>query len=217
MNLQETLTKRYTVKKFDVTKTISEDKIEQLKDLLRMAPSSVNIQPWHFTLISSMAGKEKVAKATENFGFNTEKMLGAPLIVVFSAKTMLSSDELQALTTQEDQDGRFPKEEYKTEWHNGREYFYKLHQDTLGDVKEWLAKQTYLNVGHFALGTTILGLDSVIMEGFDSQILGEELELTKDNYEPVVVIGIGYRATDDFNAALPKSRLSKETIITEIK
>ncbi|WP_262888074.1 hypothetical protein [Cellulophaga sp. Z1A5H] len=43
MNLQDTLNWRYTTKEFDTSKKISEEDMLQVKNLLRMSPSSVNL------------------------------------------------------------------------------------------------------------------------------------------------------------------------------
>ena len=43
---------RYTTKKYDVSKKIENQKIEELKEILRLSPSSINSQPWKFTFVS---------------------------------------------------------------------------------------------------------------------------------------------------------------------
>ena len=54
------------------------------------------------------------------------------------------------------------------------------------------------------------------MEGVDLQVLNEEFGLTEKGYKAVAVVSFGYRAADDFNAALPKSRFENEAIFTKI-
>ena len=49
-NSIDALNSRFAVSKFDVTKKLSDDQITLLKDSLRLTPSSMNIQPWKFTL-----------------------------------------------------------------------------------------------------------------------------------------------------------------------
>jgi oxygen-insensitive NAD(P)H nitroreductase len=46
--------------------------------------------------------------------------------------------------------------------------------------------------------------------------LNEEFGLTEKGYKAVAVVSFGYRAADDFNAALPKSRFENEAIFTKI-
>lgn len=209
MKLEQTIDKRYTVKKFDNSAVISDEDLKLIKKLLQEAPSSVNVQPWHFTIATTKEGKEAVAKSTANFGFNDEKIRDAAALVVFSVADV-NDQHLTAVIEKEDSDGRYANEEFKTATDNGRRYFHSMNKES-GREFEWLKSQVYLNAGHFVLGTSIMGLDSVIMEGFDPKVLNEELQLGANT--PVLIIGLGKKADDDYNAALPKSRLDQDLII----
>ena len=101
--------------------------------------------------------------------------------------------------------------------HSGRSNFVNIHKDDAKDLQEWVDKQVYLNLGNLLLGVAALGIDAVPMEGFDSKILSEELELDKKGLKPIAIVPIGYRAEDDFNAILPKSRLNEDEIFTIIQ
>ena len=57
-------TTRHTCKATDASRKIPAEQVEQLKTLLRYAPSSVNSQPWHFFIAETDAGKARFAKAT---------------------------------------------------------------------------------------------------------------------------------------------------------
>ncbi len=43
---------RYTTKTYS-DKKIDTNKIEELKEILRLSPSSINCQPWHFTFVGN--------------------------------------------------------------------------------------------------------------------------------------------------------------------
>lgn len=216
MELTNIINDRYTVKKFDQSKKIDDNTVGILKDLLIKSPSSTNIQPWHFTIVSTDEGKKKLLKSTENYGFNNEKIEQASHLVVFSAKVEQMEKHLDDVLQQEDKDGRFPKEEYKNDMDTGRKFFYNVHKETLKDDKEWLEKQVYLNVGHFVLGAKLQGIDSVIMEGFDKNILNQELDNESKGLSACIIVGLGYGSSEDFNKNLPKSRLSEDKVIEEI-
>lgn len=208
MELNKMLNERYSVKKFDSEYKLSEEQLNSIKDLLVLAPSSVNIQPWHFTIATGEMAINKVAKSTANFGFNDEKIRDASALVVFSLASV-DNDHLSNIIEKEATDGRYVNEEFKVATDNGRRYFHNLHVEA-GDEKQWLTNQLYLNAGHFVLGLSAIGIDSVIMEGFDPIVLKEELNLDGN---PMLIIGIGKRNNDDYNAALPKSRLDAEKLI----
>jgi len=71
-------------------------------------------------------------------------------------------------------------------------------------------------MGSLLLGSAALGIDAVPMEGFDVKVLNEELGLTEKGFTAVALVPLGYKANDDFNAQLPKSRLSEEEVFTTI-
>ncbi|MBV8261805.1 MAG: NAD(P)H nitroreductase, partial [Paraburkholderia sp.] len=61
-----------------------------------------------------------------------------------------------------------------------------------------------------------LEIDACPMEGFDAKALDEELGLREQGLTALVVVGLGYRSADDFNAKLPKSRLPAASVFTDL-
>ena len=43
--------RRYTAKHYDPAKPLSDEDLHDLLEIMRLAPSSVNIQPWHFYVL----------------------------------------------------------------------------------------------------------------------------------------------------------------------
>jgi nitroreductase/dihydropteridine reductase len=72
-----------------------------------------------------------------------------------------------------------------------------------------------LNLGSLLLGVSILGIDAVPIEGFDAKELDEEFALRGRGYTSLVIVPLGVRSDDDFNAALPKSRLPEAQLFSE--
>ena len=56
MDITEILNNRYSTKEFDPDKKISDKEFQQIKALLQMSPSSINIQPWHFIIADTKEG-----------------------------------------------------------------------------------------------------------------------------------------------------------------
>ena len=216
MDIISVALKRHSTKAFDASKKLTADEAEKLKTLLQYSPSSTNSQPWHFIVASTDEGKARVAKsAAGGYVFNERKMLDASHVVVFCAKTAMDDAWLDAVLDQEDADGRFATPEAKAGNNKGRRYFADMHRVDLKDDHHWMAKQVYLNVGNFLLGVGALGLDAVPIEGFDAQILDEEFGLREKGFNSLVVVPVGHHSVEDFNAALPKSRLPLSTTLTE--
>jgi nitroreductase/dihydropteridine reductase len=209
---------RHTCKAYDPSRRIPAEQVEQLKTLLHHAPSSVNSQPWHFIFASSDAGKARIARATEHpvYTANGPKILNASHVVVFCARTTLDEAQINAITEQEDRDGRFPNPEGKAAQLKSRSFYVNLHRFDFRDTQHWMEKQVYLALGTLLLGAATLGIDATPIEGFDSRILNEELGLREKGLTSVALAALGYRSAEDFNASLPKSRLSAASVISEI-
>ncbi|MFI3255600.1 MAG: oxygen-insensitive NAD(P)H nitroreductase [Eubacteriales bacterium] len=217
MDILNTLKTRYSTKEFDSSKTLTEAQVSQLEELLQLSPSSTNIQPWHFVLATTTEGKQRITKGTQGFySFNQEKVLDASAVVIFASKVELTEDYLETVLEKEDADGRFPQKEFKEQNHGARSIFANMHKYDYKDFQHWADKQVYLNLGNFLLGVATLGLDAIAMEGLDLKVLDEEFGLREKGFTSSVVVAVGYHKESDFNKNLPKSRLSKKTIIDRV-
>ena len=106
MNILDLIQKRYSAKKYDANKAIPQDKIEDLKEILFLTPSSINIQPWKFTFVQNPEIKAQLASVSMH---NTEKINQAQLLVIFSV-----ADDLDAF--QEVVNNELP--EARIDWYN---------------------------------------------------------------------------------------------------
>ena len=215
-NITEAMNWRYSTKEFDANKKISAADFQSLKDILRLSPSSTNIQPWHFVIADDEAGKSRIAKGTQGmFDFNRAKVKDASHVIIFCSRIYADDEFLHEVLDKEDADGRFAEPKFKEQMHQVRKMFLDIRRYEQKDEPHWLVEQVYLNMGALLLGTATLGIDAVPMEGADLKALDEEFELHSKGYTAVAVISLGYRSEDDFNADLPKSRLSEASIITK--
>ncbi|WP_044409101.1 oxygen-insensitive NAD(P)H-dependent nitroreductase NfsB [Thiomicrospira microaerophila] len=217
MNIINIAQTRYSTKKFDPARSLSADQLADIKALLRLSPSSVNSQPWHFVISTNPTGKARIAKAAGGqYVANESKINDASCVVVFCVKTDLTDDYLEALLDQEQQDGRIDSEEMKGKVRKVRGFYADLHRVQWLDTQCWMEKQVYLNMGAFLLGVGALGLDAVPIEGVDTKVLDTEFDLTAKGFKALAVVAIGYQADNDFNAKLPKSRWPESSLFCEV-
>lgn len=215
MNLIDVAHYRYSTKEFDDGKTIPPDQFAQIKALLRLSPSSVNSQPWHFLIADSPETRKRMAKGTQGaYSFNEPKVIDASHVILFCAKSWIDEDYLLHLLKKEEKDGRYGESFFKDMMRDGRSMFVKMHKYELKDVQHWMEKQVYLNLGTILLGAGALEIDALPIEGMDAKVLNEEFRLLEKGFTAVAMVAMGYRKETDFNAALPKSRLAEDEIIT---
>lgn len=217
MDIIEVATRRYSTKKFDASRSLTFEQLSDVKALLRLSPSSVNSQPWHFVISDTAHGKARIAKAAGGqYVANESKILDAALSVVFCVKTDFTDDYLEALLEQEQQDGRIDSEDMKAKVRKVRAFYADLHRVEWHDTQCWMEKQVYLNIGAFLLGVGAMGLDAVPIEGVDTAILDAEFGLIEQGYKALAVVAVGYQAENDFNAKLPKSRWPESMLFSEV-
>ena len=215
MNLSKLATTRRTAKAFDPAKPIPEEIFGELLVWLRHSPSSVNSQPWHFVVARDAQGRERIARAAQGpHAYNAPKIAQASHVVVFCVRTDLDAAHLAALLAQEERDGRYPAPEAKEAYRKSREAYANLHRSGKNDLRPWMEKQVYLALGGLLLGAAALGLDACPMEGFDAELLDQELGLGARGLAGVALVALGTRGAGDWNAALPKSRLPAEAVFT---
>ncbi len=208
---------RYTTKAFDTNQRISDAQMAEIEALLRLAPSSINSQPWHFVIAATKAGKALVAKGTSGaYSSNAAKVLNASHVVVLCTKMNLDMAHLQAVIDQEAADGRIANDTAKAAQYNGRAFFLNLHRFHQRDLQHWADKQVYLALGTLLLGVASMGIDACPIEGFDNALLDEALGLPAQGLTSTVVVALGYRSEADANAKLPKSRFAASQVISHI-
>jgi nitroreductase/dihydropteridine reductase len=196
MNILDLIQKRYTAKKYNADKVLPQEKIEELKEILRLTPSSINIQPWKFTFVQNPEIKAKLASVSMH---NEEKINQAQLLIVFSV-----ADDLDAFQKVVDNE----LGEARRNWYNQMKASMPE-----ADLKIWLAKQVYIALGVGLTASVAMGLDSTAMEGIETDKYKAILNMT--TYKPLFAMAVGYGAEEDSNRieVTPKSRRLQENVI----
>lgn len=196
MSFLELAKNRYTTKSYNADKKISDEVVEQLAEILRLSPSSINSQPWQFIIVSDEAVKNQLAEASF---FNKEKIQNASHLVVFNAVDSLSHFEQQI-------------QEYLPQGAIGY-YQQVIKPRPEAEVKAWLQKQVYIALGFFLSACADLGIDSTAMEGIEADKYQDILKL--EHYKPLLAVAIGYRNPEDSNQLEfnPKQRLEQDKVV----
>lgn len=217
MDLLTVAKTRYTTKAYDATKKIPQEQFECLVEILRLTPSSINIQPWHFFIADHDLAKQRIAKAlVGKYAYNAPKVLDSSHTILFCTKADISEQHLADLLQQDDLSGRFKDEKAKQGQKESRSGYVSYYRNEKGDIQRWAENQTFIALGQMLLAAGIEGIDATPIGGFDEAILTEELGLTEKNLIPSIIMTLGYRSDVDFNAKLPKSRLSQKDVITRL-
>lgn len=199
MSFIKSIQNRYTTKKYDNSKKIEQQKIEELKEILRLCPSSINSQPWQFLFVSDEQKKQELAKVSY---FNKEKVEECDTIIVFSRIDNIAYFE----------------EYVNTNLSTSTIGYYNKFLKSLPEaqLKSWFDRQVYIALGVFLSACAEMQIDSTTLEGIETEKYDKILEL-KD-YKTLFAVAIGYRDESDENQLhkVPKRRKTLDEVIKSI-
>ena len=198
MQFKDIVMQRYAVKKFD-GRLIDEDKISELLELVRFAPSALNLQPWKIKVIRDKKVKEQLRQASND----QAQITTCSHLLVFCADT--------------DYDGLIHRLEALMKKHGAPLEMQKM---VIGMASGFVAKmsaeqkfawsqaQTYLALGNALNGAKALGFESCPMGGFDPKEYSRILKIPA-HLVPVMLCPVGYAA----DKPMPKARFALDEII----
>lgn len=200
MSFLDLAKRRYATKKYDPAKKVSVEQIEELKEIIRLSPSSINSQPWKFTFVTDEVVKRELASKSY---MNENSINDVGLLVVFSVMDDIEHFEQRNISI-------LPEL-----W---RTAFYEPIVKSNGDVatKSWMENQVYLSLGYFLSACIIMGLDATPMEGIDRSSYKEIL--AQDGFSPLFAVTVGYADKTDWAhpTVLPKSRFELDEVVQSI-
>lgn len=210
------LTHRYTCKKFDSTKRVSEEDITILKEALRFSASSINSQPWKFIFLSSDNAKQRFHETFKNnFQFNQPHATEASHTILFAYNPKYTKNDYKKVVDAEVASGHLPQEMY--DYMLSEIFgFVEMNTDEKGFNGHWTKSQLYIALGNLLHTLARLGIDSTPMEGVDKSKIDEIFKDELDGYVCELAVSIGYHSTDDYNHSKPKARLALNDVIMDL-
>ena len=200
MSFLEKFQKRYSVKKYIKNKQkINQEILNQLQEILRLSPSSINSQPWRFVFVTNEKIKQKLANCSF---FNKESIENCDCLIVFC-----SIDDV--ISFEKDLRARAPQ--------RAMDYYDSLNKQNGQDfIKMWAQKQVYIALGVLLSACACMEIDSTPMEGIDVEEYNKILDIK--GYSALVAVTIGTRDMQDYNSLelKPKLRCDKIKTIIEI-
>jgi len=198
---------RYATKRFDPEKKIASELWTTLEETMRLAPSSLGIQPWKFYVINDQLLRETLAPTTGN----KNQILEASHLVVFTTPLSLTNELLERHASRTAEVKGVTRESVQP-FYNSMEGWLKSKSDEK-DRDAWMGRQTYIALGFFLSACALLGVDACPMEGFDPAKADEILGIRKDGYKSLGMVAVGYRAADDKYATQAKVRFPKDEVV----
>ncbi len=89
MSFIQNLEWRYATKKFDTTKKVSDENLGKILDAIRLTPTSTNVQPYHFYIVTNQEVKDKIQTAS----WNQPQIGTSSHLLVFAARTDIEQNK----------------------------------------------------------------------------------------------------------------------------
>ncbi len=208
MSLIESLNWRYATKRMTGEK-VSEDKVNQILESIRLAPSSYGLQPYNLLVIED---KDMLNKIYEE-ACPQIVIKQCSHLIVFKALKKIKEEVMEGYIeemvrvrdTSEEENDKF------------REKIQKVMDNPDINKFSWTIRQAYLGLGYATFAAAQLRVDSTPIEGFNASKLNEVLGLDTNVEEAVVLMTLGYRdEKEDRTLAKAKVRQPAEKFIRRI-
>jgi len=203
MQFIDNLTKRYASKQMN-GKKVSPEKVETILESIRLAPTSMGLQPFKVIVIEDQALKEKIF---EKAAQGQPQIPKSSQLLVFACYKKITTEILdeyvERIVTQRPSLPLAKVTAY-------RQMIDKSLNRADEDNFNWAARQAYIALGFALTAAAVEQVDSVPIEGYNPAALDELLGLEEKNLGSVCMMAIGYRdEVTDYNATLPKVRKNK--------
>lgn len=207
INPIEHLEWRYATKKFDSSRKLSDEKINILKEAFNLTATSYGLQPIKLLVIKNQKTKEDLMSMT----MYQMQVQDASHLLIFCVVTAIDKEYVtKYFELVENKRGTS-----KTILAPFRDILIdEFKQKEEEEIFAWAKNQAYLAMGNLLTVCALEKIDSCPIEGFEPIKYDDYLNLREMGLKSVLVMPVGYRATDDFFAKFKKVRKDiAETVI----
>ncbi len=210
MELLDKLNWRYAAKAM-TGKKVSEEKIANIIEAARLAPTSSGLQPFEIIVVKNQAIKE----AIKPVAWNQSVITDCSHLLVFVAWDTYTEERINKMFDLTNEVRGFKNEG----WENYRQMLLGSYpQKDAEENFNHAAKQAYIAFSAAIIAAAYEGLDTTPIEGFDPAAVDKILGLREKGLRSCVLLPVGYRDTDnDWLANLQKVRKSTEDLVTVIE
>lgn len=206
----ESLNWRSAIKKFDPSKKVSEADLEKLIEAANLAPTSGGVQPFKLIVVENDEVRSQLRAAS----FGQPQITDSSYLFVFASQTKIEQQVVDDYVNRMAEVRGIPVEALSQL--NQALSAGIVHRDE-ASKPGWAARQAYISLGTTISTAAEMRIDTCPMEGFDPQQYSDILGLESQGLSAVVILAVGYRASDDPFANAPKVRKKREDFAMVIR
>lgn len=210
MELLDKLNWRYAAKAMNKEK-VSQEKIDNIIEAARLAPTSSGLQPFEIIVVKNQAIKEQIRPVSWNQSMITD----CSHLLVFAAWDTYTEDRINEAFDLVNEVRGFENEG----WEAYRQKLLSFYPQQDPEINfNHAAKQAYIAFSAAIIAAAYEGVDTTPIEGFEPADVDRILGLREKGLRSCVLLPVGYRdAATDWLVNLKKVRKSTEDLITVIE
>jgi nitroreductase/dihydropteridine reductase len=209
MSLIEALNWRYATKKMN-GEPVPQDKVNQIIEAARLAPTSSGLQPFKVILITNPALKAQIAP----IAFGQSQIIDCSHLLVFAAWDNYTEERIRAVFARTNAERGLP-DSATEDYVNRLLSLYTTRSQE--ENHHHAAKQAYIGFGMAIAEAATLQVDSTPMEGFDNAQLDTLLGLEEFHLKSTTILPLGYRDEHgDWLLNLKKVRQATDNFVIEM-
>ncbi|MBC6491637.1 NAD(P)H-dependent oxidoreductase [Flavihumibacter stibioxidans] len=207
MNYLQDFNWRYATKRYN-GQSVPAEKMKNILEAIRLAPTSLGLQPFDVLVIEDPELRNKLAPAI----YNQPQVTESAAILVFAAWKNLTAEQVDRYMNNIAATRNIPVATLND--------FRKMILGSISgkspeEIYQWNARQAYIGLGFATAAAAIEKVDTTPMEGFNPAAVNEILELEHKGQTAVAILAIGYRDEEkDMLANAPKVRRPADSFFT---
>lgn len=209
MNLINSLEWRYACKKMN-GKAVPPQKIDTILEAIRLAPTSMGVQPFTILVIADPELRQKI----QPIAYNQSQIVDCSHLIVFAIWSTVTEAHIDAYIHHTAEVRKTTIESLKgfRDMLTG-----SLLKQTTEEQQNWAARQAYIALGVGITAAAVEAIDATPMEGFNPAGLDELLGLPEKGLKSVSMLAVGYRDSEnDWLEKMAKVRREKETFFIHV-
>jgi nitroreductase/dihydropteridine reductase len=210
MSLLEALKWRYATKKMSGA-AVPQEKVDQIIEAARLAPTSSGLQPFRVIMVSNPELKEKI----KPIAYGQTQITDASHLLIFAAWDKYTEERIRSVFFHANKERGLAADAPS-------DYEVQLTGSLLSKTAEenfvHTARQAYIGFGVAVAEAALLRVDATPMEGFNNAQLDELLGLKERGLRSVTILALGHRdEAGDWLVNLKKVRTPSDQFLIEFK
>ncbi|WP_121353063.1 nitroreductase family protein [Flavisolibacter nicotianae] len=204
MELLDALQWRYASKKMN-GQAVPEEKVERILEAIRLAPSSMGLQPYTVLVIKDAELKKQILPVANN----QQQVVDASHLLVFAAWDNITPEHVADYISLMAETRNIPVESLD----QFKAALLRIAGRSAEENFQWTARQSYIAFATAIAAAAEEHVDATPMEGFNSAALDELLGLKEKGLRSITLLPLGYRDEEnDWLAKSPKVRREKDKL-----